>query len=135
MQTGAVCVLRKKPLAETAPARAHRIAERCSTGVRASVWVDFVGFAHAFCRQGIYNGCMSKSITIRNVPDRARNELAARAARQGQSLQEFLRAELMALADRPDNRSLMEAIRTRKREMGTNLVSERVLELRDSDRR
>jgi len=90
---------------------------------------------HAFCRQGIYNGCMSKSITIRNVPDRASNELAARAARRGQSLQEFLRAELMALADRPDNRSLMEAIRTRKRAMGTTLASERVLELRDSDRR
>lgn len=78
---------------------------------------------------------MSKTITIRNVPDQARNELAARAARQGQSLQEFLRAELIALADRPDNRSLMETIRAHKREMKTTLASERILELRDHDRR
>lgn len=78
---------------------------------------------------------MSKSITIRNVPDLTRNELAARAARQGQSLQEFLRAELIALADRPDNRSLLETIRARKREMKTTLSPERVLELRDADRR
>jgi len=78
---------------------------------------------------------MSKSITIRNVPDLTRNELAARAARQGQSLQEFLRAELIALADRPDNRSLLETIRARKREMKTTLSTERVLELRDADRR
>lgn len=90
---------------------------------------------HAFCIGCIYNSCMSKSITIRNVPDQARNELAARAARQGQSLQEFLRAELIALADRPDNRSLMETIRAHKREMKTTLAAERVLELRDSDRR
>lgn len=90
---------------------------------------------HAFCCYRIYNGVMSKSITIRNVPAQTRNELAARAARQGQSLQEFLRAELIALADRPDNRSLVETIRSRKREMKTTLSPERILELRDADRR
>ncbi|WP_376694681.1 FitA-like ribbon-helix-helix domain-containing protein [Wenzhouxiangella sp. EGI_FJ10305] len=51
---------------------------------------------------------MSKLIAVRNVPDQARNELAARAARQGQSVQDFLRADLIALADRPNNRSLMQ---------------------------
>jgi plasmid stability protein len=33
-------------------------------------------------------------INIRNVPERVRDELAARAALQGKSMQEFLRAEL-----------------------------------------
>jgi antitoxin FitA len=78
---------------------------------------------------------MSKSITIRNVPDQARDELAARAARNGQSLQEYLRGQLIALAERPDNRSLLEAIRERKRQTGTALSAERILQLRDADRR
>jgi len=49
---------------------------------------------------------MSKSITIRNVPEETRDELAARAARGGQSLQEYLRVQLIALAERPDNPAL-----------------------------
>ena len=36
--------------------------------------------------------CMAVQITIRDVPDKVRDELAARAARQGKSMQEFLRA-------------------------------------------
>ena len=35
------------------------------------------------------------AITIRDVPDEVRDELAARAARSGQSLQEYLRAVLV----------------------------------------
>lgn len=42
---------------------------------------------------------MPTAITIRNVPDETRNELAARAARSGRSLQEYLHAELIRLAD------------------------------------
>lgn len=34
---------------------------------------------------------MAVQITIRDVPDKVRDELAARAARQGKSMQEFLR--------------------------------------------
>ena len=41
------------------------------------------------------------SITIRNVPDEVRDELAARAARAGRSLQEFLSAELVRIASTP----------------------------------
>ena len=41
------------------------------------------------------------SITVRNVPDDVRDELAARAARAGRSLQEHLRVELIQLASRP----------------------------------
>jgi len=35
---------------------------------------------------------MAKSITIRDVPDETSDELAARAALTGRSLQEYLRA-------------------------------------------
>jgi len=78
---------------------------------------------------------MSKSITIRNVPEETRDELAARAARGGQSLQEYLRVQLIALAERPDNSSLLEEIRARKRHTGSQLTAERILALRDLDRR
>lgn len=44
---------------------------------------------------------MSVQITIRDVPDRVRDELAARAALQGKSMQEYLRAELERLVARP----------------------------------
>ena len=45
--------------------------------------------------------CMGVQITIRDVPEAVRDELAARAARAGQSMQEFLRLELARLAARP----------------------------------
>ena len=44
---------------------------------------------------------MPVSITIRNVPDEVRDELAARAARSGRSLQEFLSAEFVRIASTP----------------------------------
>jgi plasmid stability protein len=45
---------------------------------------------------------MSVSMTIRDIPDDVRNELAARAARKGQSLQEFMRGVIIDFAWRPD---------------------------------
>ena len=75
------------------------------------------------------------SVTIRNVPDETRDELAARAALAGQSLQEYLRAKLVALAERPDPASLMAEFRERKRAMGTKLSAEQILRHRDSGRR
>jgi plasmid stability protein len=41
------------------------------------------------------------SILIRDVPDEVRAELAARAARNGQSMQEFLRSTLVARTAKP----------------------------------
>ncbi len=75
------------------------------------------------------------SITIRDVPDDVRDELAARARRTGRSLQEYLRAELTDLASRPDPALLMGRVRERVRRTGTRLSAERVLEHRDTDRR
>ncbi len=53
---------------------------------------------------------MAVAITIRNVPDQVRNELASRAALKGWSLQEFLLHELVDLAGRPDREALIAAI-------------------------
>jgi plasmid stability protein len=75
------------------------------------------------------------SVTIRDVPDDARDELAARAARSGKSLQEYLRGELIELARKPDAASLVARIRDRKANTGGALAAETILEHRDADRR
>jgi antitoxin FitA len=56
---------------------------------------------------------MPVNISIRAVPDAVRDELAARAARSGQSLQEYLLAELTALASRPSAVEAIARIRSR----------------------
>ena len=58
---------------------------------------------------------MTVNITIRNVPQRTRDELAARAARSGRSLQEYLELQLEALAARPDPDESLAAIRAAAR--------------------
>jgi plasmid stability protein len=78
---------------------------------------------------------MSVSVTIRDVPDETRDVLAARAARAGQSLQEYLRAQLTALAGRPTPDELWDRVAARVSATGTRLSADSVLEARDSDRR
>lgn len=75
------------------------------------------------------------SVTIRDVPESARGELAARAARSGRSLQEYLRQELVELAARPDPAALLATIRERKRQTGTSLSADVIVGYRDTDRR
>jgi len=75
-----------------------------------------------------HTGGMPVSITIRNVPTEVRNELAARAARSGQSLQEYLLATLVHLAGRPDVRTVIERARERVRRTGVGLTTEQILE-------
>lgn len=78
---------------------------------------------------------MTKSITIREVPEETRDELAARAALTGRSLQEYLRAQLIELARRPDPEALIARIRERKASTGSRLSRERIIAHRDADRR
>jgi antitoxin FitA len=75
------------------------------------------------------------AMTIRDVPDETRNELAARAARNGQSMQEYLRNTLIGLAAKPDMALLVEQIRERVDGSSTRLSVEQILEYRDADRR
>ena len=59
---------------------------------------------------------MAKSITIRDVP-------------------EYLRAQLIALARKPDPEVLMARVRARKAETGSRIEAEEILRHRDADRR
>lgn len=78
---------------------------------------------------------MSIQITIRNIPIKVRDKLAVRAARQGNSMQEYLRQELERMASRPTVEEVSERIRQRKNRTGTQLATEDVLAARDADRR
>lgn len=73
-------------------------------------------------------------ITIRNVPDQVRDELASRAARDGKSMEEYLRGQLERLASRPTIEQWLEETRERKRSSGTKLSARRIVESRDADR-
>ena len=64
---------------------------------------------------------MPKSITIRDIDDHVRDELAARAALSGKSLQEYLKTQLSELAKRPDPNALLSRIRSRKQRTGSTL--------------
>lgn len=78
---------------------------------------------------------MSKTITIRHVPDEVRNELAARAARAGQSLQEYLLGEVTRLASKPSMEELIARMRDDKRQAATLLDREDILTDLRADRR
>ena len=61
------------------------------------------------------NACMPVNITIRNVPDNVREALASRAALEGQSMQEFLRAELIRMTSKPSNAEWVARVQEQKR--------------------
>lgn len=75
------------------------------------------------------------AITIRDVPDEARDELAARAARSGRSLQEFLRQHLIEVAARPDIADVVDRIQDRVDQTGTEISADDIIAWRDSERR
>ncbi|WP_183100261.1 FitA-like ribbon-helix-helix domain-containing protein [Nocardioides pelophilus] len=75
------------------------------------------------------------SITIRDVPDVVRAELAARAARSGRSMQEYLRNELMRLARTPDIDEVLARIRRRKGPAAAGPTTEDILAYKDADKR
>lgn len=78
---------------------------------------------------------MSVQITIRGVPDEVRNELAARAAIQRQSMQEFLLGELERIASRPTVGAWLRGVRDRKEILATEVGAAAILRERDADRR
>ena len=58
---------------------------------------------------------MSKMVQIRNVPDALHRKLKSRAANSGQTLSDFLLAELERLAARPTRDEMLTRIHSRKR--------------------
>jgi antitoxin FitA len=78
---------------------------------------------------------MSVAITVRDVPDEVRDELAARAARAGKSLQEYLRGMLVDSAARPPVDDVIARARARVAATGVRVDAESILAARDTDRR
>ncbi len=78
---------------------------------------------------------MGVQITIREVPEEVRNVLAARAALKRQSMQEYLRGELVRIAARPTLDTWIEEVRRRKDAAGTSIATSAILDARDADRR
>lgn len=78
---------------------------------------------------------MSVAITIRNVPEEVRDELASRAARSGRSLQEYLAVTLVELASRPSAADTVAAARRRAQVTGRRLDPVDIVANRDAERR
>lgn len=75
------------------------------------------------------------AITIRDVPGPVRDELAARAARSGQSLQEYLRGLLVSTVDKPLASDVIARARARVSITGSQVGAAEILTARDADRR
>jgi plasmid stability protein len=78
---------------------------------------------------------MSVAITVRDVPDEVHDELAARAARAGKSLQEYLRGMLVDTAARPPVEDVIARARARVDATGARADAASILAARDADRR
>jgi plasmid stability protein len=75
------------------------------------------------------------AVTIRDVPEEVRDELAARAARQGQSLQEYLRSLLVNVADKPTVGEVLSRARARVTATGVRIDPAATVRAKDADRR
>lgn len=75
------------------------------------------------------------AMTVRDVPDEVRDELAARAARAGKSLQEYLRALLVSAVDKPSLEDVLARARARVTATGVRLDPEATLAARNAERR
>lgn len=78
---------------------------------------------------------MGTQITIRNVPEDVSDQLKARAASRGQSMQEYLRSELERLAAKPTLEAWLARVRARKQASTNRVTTESILEARDADRK
>jgi plasmid stability protein len=77
---------------------------------------------------------MTVAITVRDVPNEVRDELAARAARAGKSLQEYVRGMLVDAAARPPVADLIARARARVDATGVRVDADSILAARDAER-
>lgn len=78
---------------------------------------------------------MSVAITIRDVPDAVRDELAARAARAGKSMQEYLRMMLVEQTLQPTVDDVIARARARVAATESLVSADVILGARDAERR
>ena len=78
---------------------------------------------------------MAVQITIRNVSEETRNQLASRAALKHQSMQQFILAELERIASKPSHDMLVDRIRQRVNASGRGVSMETILATLDADKK
>ncbi len=78
---------------------------------------------------------MGVQITIRDVPEDVRDELASRAALERRSMQEYLKRELERLVSRPSLARWVEDTRARKELEPKRVKASAILQARKADRR
>ena len=71
-------------------------------------------------------------VQVRNVPDTLHRKLKARAADAGQTLSDFLLAEMERLASLPTRAQMLERIRSRKRVLLNTSAAAVIREERES---
>lgn len=79
----------------------------------------------------MYDGAMTTSIQIRNVPDEIHRTLRARAAAAGQSLSEYLLADITRLAERPPIADVLQRAAARSGGVTSDAIVEAVRSGRD----
>ena len=84
---------------------------------------------------GRHRDTVSIQITIRDVDETVRDELAARAAERGQSMEEYLRESLEALSAQPAPEDRLREVRRRKALSRVRIDGAAIVEARDRDRR
>jgi antitoxin FitA len=77
---------------------------------------------------------MGTSITIRDVPDDVRDELAARAARARLSLDDYVRSLLVGRRERADRETFWAGVGARVEAAGTQIDPSSLVRARDEDR-
>lgn len=77
---------------------------------------------------------MSVQITISDVPEDVLDALAARAAYERQSVEDFLRLELERIAKQNSTDLWLRRVRRRKEAVGTCVPPSLILQARDADR-
>jgi len=78
---------------------------------------------------------MTVALTVRNVPEDVRDELAARAASSGRSMQEFLLVQLVELTAVPAPADVIARARSRVSATASRLDADSILAARDAERR
>jgi plasmid stability protein len=86
------------------------------------------------CEDCLQNACMP-SISVRNVPEATRDALAAKAALAGQSLQEYLLAQLVEMAERVELAEILAEMKDIASVWDTSVTSEQILDAIHDGRR
>lgn len=81
----------------------------------------------------MHNGCMPL-IQIRDVPEEVRDELARRAAASGKSMQSYLLAELVKLAERPSMADIVARAQERAKATGSTVTMQDAVDAVQAER-